>query len=136
MRRKLSPAPHVAIAASLKIVTMLFGGMNHSFGQQLPLKHYNVEDGLGHSIVGAIYQDRRGYMWFGTADGVSRFDGYRFVTYTKDDGMESNVVTSITEDQQGRLWIGTTAGIAGGVYEPNQAPPNSSPNKRKKISCL
>src|SRR5438105_15950908 len=112
MQGKSTPRPMAIAARLLMIATILVGGLIQAFGQQLPLKHYNVEDGLGHSIVGAIYQDRKGYMWFATADGLSRFDGYRFVTYTVEDGLESNVVTCVTEDTQGRLWVGTTAGMA------------------------
>ncbi|HJZ66723.1 MAG TPA: two-component regulator propeller domain-containing protein [Blastocatellia bacterium] len=57
------------------LITTLFLCARTLFAQQLPVRHYNVEDGLGHSIVGAIYQDSKGYIWFGTADGLSRFDG-------------------------------------------------------------
>ena len=103
MQGKSTPRPMAIAARLLMIATILVGGLIPAFGQQLPVKHYNVEDGLGHSIVGAIYQDQKGYIWFGTADGLSRFDGYHFVNYTKDDGLESNVVTCVTEDTQGGL---------------------------------
>ena len=134
MQGKSTPRPMAIAARLLMIATILVGGLIPAFGQQLPVKHYNVEDGLGHSIVGAIYQDQKGYIWFGTADGLSRFDGYHFVNYTKDDGLESNVVTSITEDQQGRLWIGTTAGIARLLDDPSEASQSSPPGKRKKFA--
>jgi len=81
------------------------------------------EDGLAHSIVGAIFQDRKGYIWFGTAGGLSRFDGYRFTNYGKDDGLPSAVVTAITEDAKGQLWIGTTGGIARLIDDPNEGSP-------------
>src|SRR6266487_6941914 len=72
--------------------------------QQPPLRHYDVEDGLALSNVRAIYQDRKGYMWFGTPVGLSRFDGYRFKTYGAEDGLPNQTVNSITEDPQGHLW--------------------------------
>src|SRR5205085_9997880 len=53
----------VGVTKILLTATWLAASFLCAFGQQLPLKHYNVEDGLGHSIVGAIYQDRKGYLW-------------------------------------------------------------------------
>src|SRR5215470_7943603 len=55
--------------------------------QQLSVRHYDVSDGLAHSHVGAIHQDRKGYLWFGTREGLSRFDGYRFTNYGERDGL-------------------------------------------------
>src|SRR5436853_6906474 len=94
--------------------------------QQPPLRHYDVEDGLAHSNVGPIYQDRKGYMWFGTVEGLSRFDGYRFKTYGVEDGLPNHTVTAIAEDPQGRLRVGTFAGIARMLDDPaDQAAPQT-----------
>ncbi len=49
--------------------------------QRLSVRHYDVSDGLAHSRVTAIHQDRKGYLWFGTWEGLSRFDGHRFTNY-------------------------------------------------------
>ena len=54
--------------------------------QQLSLRHYDVPDGLAHSQVVAIRQDRKGYLWFSTWEGLSRFYGYRFTNYGVHDG--------------------------------------------------
>lgn len=78
--------------------------------QRLPIRHYDVVDGLAHSRVGAIYQDRKGYLWFGTREGLSRFDGYRFTNYGINDGLGQIIVNAIAEDRQGRLWVGTNGG--------------------------
>src|SRR5437867_98868 len=104
MRQKSTSRPQAAIGAGLVIVTLWAADFIPAFGQQSAIKHYNVEDGLAHSVVGAIYQDRKGFLWFATADGLSRFDGYRFTNYGKADGLPSAVVTSITEDAKGNLW--------------------------------
>jgi signal transduction histidine kinase/ligand-binding sensor domain-containing protein len=104
--------------------------------QQSPLRHYNVENGLAHSIVGAIYQDSKGFIWFGTADGLSRFDGYLFSNYGKDDGLPSAVVTSIAEDAKGQLWVGTTGGIARLIDDPKETSASQAKaagGKRKKF---
>src|SRR5215212_1025750 len=88
------------------------GGAGAS-AQQLSLRRYNISNGLAHSTIQAIHQDAKGYLWFGTFEGLSRFDGYRFVNYGPRDGLGQLVVNAIAEDGQGRLWFGTNGG---GVY--------------------
>lgn len=78
--------------------------------EQLPLRHYGVYEGLPHSTVKCILQDSRGYLWIGTADGLARFDGYRFTTYDTSDGLGHSFINSIAEDHQGRVWIATNGG--------------------------
>jgi ligand-binding sensor domain-containing protein/signal transduction histidine kinase len=78
--------------------------------QHLPIRHYNVSEGLAHSEVTSILQDRKGYLWFGTFEGLSRFDGYSFTNYTTRDGLDNLIVSAIAEDGQGRLWVGTLGG--------------------------
>ena len=79
--------------------------------QRLSVRHYDVSDGLSHGHVKAIRQDRKGYIWFGTQEGLSRFDGYRFTNYGERDGVGHVIVNDIAEDQQGRLWVGTTGKV-------------------------
>lgn len=78
--------------------------------QQLSMRHYDVADGLAHSHVGAIHQDRKGYIWFGTWEGLSRFDGYRFTNYGVRDGLGHTIVNAIVEDRQGHIWVATNGG--------------------------
>src|SRR5215510_7918694 len=78
--------------------------------QQLSVRRYDVSDGLAHSHVAAIHQDRKGYLWFGTQEGLSRFDGYRFTNYGERDGLGHVIVNDVAEDRQGRLWVGTNGG--------------------------
>ncbi|MDE0317726.1 MAG: SpoIIE family protein phosphatase [Candidatus Poribacteria bacterium] len=71
-------------------------------------KHYTYLDGLGSNHVRPIYQDRDGYLWFGTNNGgVSRYDGEKFVNFTTDDGLADNSVWAIHQDRDGYLWFGT-----------------------------
>lgn len=74
----------------------------------------SVEQGLSQCTVGAIYQDRRGFLWIGTSDGLNRYDGYSFKHYKHDPSdstsLSHNGVTTIAEDGLGRLWIGTVEG--------------------------
>ena len=65
-------------------------------------KHYTYLDGLGNNHVRPIYQDRDGFLWFGTYNGgVSRYDGEEFVNFTTDDGLTANSVWSIFQDRDG-----------------------------------
>jgi ligand-binding sensor domain-containing protein len=69
-----------------------------------------VEDGLSHGWVRAILKDRRGFLWFGTADGLSRFDGteVRVFNHDPDDpgSLPGTHVTSLLEDDRGQFWVG------------------------------
>lgn len=78
--------------------------------EQLPIKTYTIADGLAHSSVNSIYQDRKGFLWFGTFEGLSRFDGYGFVNYDRRDGLPHVFINHITEDRQRRLWVATNGG--------------------------
>lgn len=67
---------------------------------------YGVENGLSHREVNAIFQDKQGFMWFGTRYGLNRFDGYSFTWHTRErDGLPFNDVQAITEDNDGYLWL-------------------------------
>lgn len=73
-------------------------------------------DGLSQNDVYFIFQDSKGFMWFGTADGLNRYDGLSFTTYQRTSLMDhpilSNIPFCMTEDSQGNLWIGTSdAGV-------------------------
>ena len=75
-------------------------------------KHYTYLDGLGSNHVRPIYQDREGFLWFGTLGGVSRYDGEKFVNLTTNDGLADNSVWSIHQDRDGFLWFGTLGGVS------------------------
>ncbi|MEP6849457.1 MAG: PAS domain S-box protein [Acidobacteriota bacterium] len=76
----------------------------------LPLKNYTSADGLGSSFVSYGMRDSRGFLWFCTRDGLSRFDGSRFVTYQVGDASQPTI-ENIFETSRGIYWITTTAGL-------------------------
>ena len=77
-------------------------------------RHLTIRDGLPNNTIHAIHQDQQGFIWFGTDDGLSRYDGYQFISYKQDpdnpDAINSNQVLTIYEDAEGLLWIGTWGG--------------------------
>lgn len=71
-------------------------------------EHYGTEDGMPQHTIMSILQDRKGFMWFSTWDGLCKFDGYTFTTYKIQQGdsyhMRSNRIDFITEDKYGNIW--------------------------------
>src|SRR5688572_11997174 len=88
----------------------------HSFAQHKNLKfeHLGTHEGLSHSNTICMLQDRRGFMWFGTRDGLNKYDGYSFTVYrnkTNDKtSLSCNIINDIAEDSNGGLWIATWGG--------------------------
>ena len=79
--------------------------------QNLEFSHLTSQDGLGSNTVSSILQDEKGFLWFGTYDGLSRYDGYKFHTFKTIQGdstsISENKIRAMTEDASGNLWIGT-----------------------------
>ena len=77
----------------------------------LQFKHLSIRDGLSQSIVDAMIQDRKGFVWFVTEDGLNRFDGYRFEVFKHDaqdpHSLVHNEIKCIAEGRDGILWVGS-----------------------------
>jgi ligand-binding sensor domain-containing protein/signal transduction histidine kinase len=77
-------------------------------------EHLSIEDGLSQSVVFSILQDRNGYIWFGTQDGLNRYDGIDFTVFNRilddDTSISDNTISTIFEDSTGTLWVGTLNG--------------------------
>jgi len=78
--------------------------------------HYGIKEGLSQSTVLSSYQDAYGFLWFGTRDGLNRFDGYNFEVYknspTDTNAIAGNYILDITGDSLGNLWIATDQGLS------------------------
>ncbi len=76
--------------------------------------HLSIEDGLSQSTINTILQDKRGFMWFGTQEGLNRYDGHGFIHYkfssTDPHSLGDDFIYTHYEDRQGVLWVGTGSG--------------------------
>ncbi len=130
------PPTHLAIAAA--IVALAWPGVAASAGQpdagdsvasrtprvitperptvrrRLRFQHINRERGLPEASVSSIVQDRAGFMWLGTGDGLARYDGQRFVVFRHEpkdpSSLAASYVKSLLIARDGRLWVGTDGG--------------------------
>jgi ligand-binding sensor domain-containing protein/signal transduction histidine kinase len=83
--------------------------------QSYYFRHYQVENGLSNNAVICSVQDKQGFLWFGTKDGLDRFDGYSFKIFRNDPdekgSIGSNFIHCLYEDRNGILWVGTENGL-------------------------
>lgn len=98
-----------------KIVSLIFGVACSIFAHaELVYQHFSVEDGLSQNTVMSIIQDHKGYMWFGTWDGLNKFDGYQFSIYKSRPGdntqITNNRIDFLYEDGLHNIWFQTYEG--------------------------
>src|SRR5215831_12309467 len=99
----LSSRRHLRRAPSLcALLLMLFAGAH---AEQLPVKLYTTADGLWSSNTTCLMRDSHGFLWFCTREGVSRFDGYRFVNYRIGSEPGSQHVVQVLETRDGIFWF-------------------------------
>jgi len=104
----------------LLLIFIYGGGPIFAAQSSFYFKTLGVEDGLSQNMIYAILQDRQGFMWFGTQDGLNRYDGNSFRVYKKDlfseYSLKSDAIFSLAEGNDSLLWIGTDNGVA--IYDP------------------
>ena len=89
-------------------------GLSAAAHEHYVIQHYSIKDGMSQNTVMAILQDRKGFIWLGTWDGLNRFDGYEFRVYkAMNNGVAAHVnnrVEMIYEDEEERIWWSTYDG--------------------------
>ena len=83
-----------------------------SKAERLPIKTYTVADGLLRDGVDKIKRDSRGFLWFCTSEGTSRFDGVAMTNFTVADGLPDRVTEDFLETKGGTIYIATNKGLA------------------------
>ena len=116
--KKAKPIFQVDLSAVRKIIlsiAAIFFYLLPAISQPYYFRHYQVENGLSHNTVFCSIQDKKGFLWFGTKDGLNRFDGYRFKTFPvikrREGTLSRDLVLSIALDAKGTLWVGTQRGL-------------------------
>ncbi|MBN1270884.1 MAG: histidine kinase [Candidatus Aminicenantes bacterium] len=114
---------------------------------RISFRHITIEDGLSQSSVYCILRDNKGFMWFGTQDGLNRLDGYHFNVYRNDprdiNSLSDNYINSIWEDHTGQIWVGTR-GSGLNMFDPaarkfilyEEDPKNPFSISHNEIKCI
>ena len=100
----------------LMVVITVSNGQNEvKEHKNLKFKHFSLTEGLSQSSVLCILQDKKGFFWFGTRDGLNKYDGHTFTTYRHNSQDPSSIsnsfIKSLFEDETGTLWVGTMNGL-------------------------
>ena len=86
---------------------------------QTPVTYLGINQGLSNNSVRCILRDHKGFMWFGTFDGLNRYDGYNFRVFRNKVNDSASLINpfinALSEDKKGRLWIGTRHGLS--IYD-------------------
>lgn len=96
------------------LISLLFFNLLFAQTSQMRFKRISIDDGLSQVCVNRILQDKKGFMWFATQDGLNRYDGYTFTVYkpnpANSNSLSNNVIKTLYEDKDGIIWIGTAGG--------------------------
>lgn len=105
---------------TLALLFLFIPGLTASL-QTFNFRHYTVDNGLSSNIVRSILQDKRGFIWIGTEEGLNFFDGQTIKHYLNNReascALGSNYINVLFEDSEGKIWIGTDTGIYIYLYE-------------------
>jgi len=101
----------------LVILSALFPFVLHAdVANEIHFSHIGLEEGLSHSTIFSINQDKEGNLWFATYDGVNKYDGYNFTVYrhqyTDPHSIASDITRCIAVDDSDRIWVGTREGLS------------------------
>ena len=104
---------------ALFLIILLFSGLedvsaqngNEFMFDRITSENIILQKGLSQNTVYCVKEDLQGYMWFGTWDGLNKYDGYNFTIFNKRNGLTNETINTILEDEFGKIWIGTENGL-------------------------
>ncbi len=115
MKKKPKSRKYKLVACIVLLLVLCWTGSASAQEGRLRFEHLTVQDGLAQNTVNAVLQDRVGFMWFATEEGLNKYDGLSFTHYLHDpensESLGSSSVLTLYEDSQGRLWVGTEIGL-------------------------
>ncbi len=104
----------IGLAPAQAQTTTPLSGDKPALSPSLRFRHLTTNNGLPGNHVEAFVQDKRGFMWIGTWEGLARYDGYRFVTYKQNlddsNSLSDDIIMALIEDREGMIWVGTRDG--------------------------
>ncbi len=96
------------------LFSLLFSFLLIAKPSEYQIEQLKIENGLSQSTIFSILQDKKGFMWFGTGNGLNKYDGYNFTIYMPDNSdstsISDNLISALFEDEDGFIWIGTRDG--------------------------
>jgi ligand-binding sensor domain-containing protein/signal transduction histidine kinase len=92
------------------VIILLSNSPGRASAERLPIKAYGPAEGLPSTLVEHVMRDGRGFLWFSTRDGLSRFDGTRFVNYSVEHGLPNPTINYALQAGDGSYWIATNGG--------------------------
>lgn len=99
-------------ARSIAAIAVCLMAFSIASAQTYRFRVYTSSTGLPSNIIYSLFQDSKGYIWFGTDSGVSRYDGVQYLNFSKESGLPDASVRAILEDRSGHIWIATKGGIS------------------------
>jgi signal transduction histidine kinase/ligand-binding sensor domain-containing protein len=115
---------HATHAFFVLLLVLVSAQFLQSHAEQLPVKTYTIADGLARDYINRIRMDSHGFIWFCTAEGVSRFDGYSFTNYGVNDGLPHRIVNDFLETRDGLYLFATYGGLV--QFDPMQVSTSGS----------
>ena len=108
---KYLPALFIIMLGFNNLDEILAQNGNDFVFERITSENIILQKGLSQNTIYCLMEDRQGYMWFGTWDGLNKYDGYNFTIYNKQNGLSNETINAILEDELGRIWIGTENGL-------------------------
>lgn len=118
-----------------KFLTFLFFTICTTYSQENVL-HFTIENGLPHDITYGIFQDKEGYIWIGTDDGLVKYDGQDFKLFSTDDGLRTNFIIDIKQNKNGDILLATWGGGLQIIRDDKVLPLKISHDEGEKINNL